>query len=72
MAVSTILVTTQMKTMPYVFMIQLWQKMFWKCFILNVKFSPFFRGMTLVIWDKNTTFVNEKSVLLISAEHCRI
>ena len=72
MAVSTILVTTQMKTMPYVFMIQLWQRMFWKCFIRNAKFSLFFRGITLVIRDKNTTFANERSVLLISAEHCRI
>ena len=26
----------------------------------------------LVILDKNITFANEKSVLLISAEHCRI
>lgn len=72
MAILTILVTTQMKTMPYVFMIQLWQRMFWKCFIRNAKFSLFFRGITLVIRDKNTTFANERSVFLISAEHCRI
>lgn len=35
-------------------------------------FLYFFRGITLVIRDKNTTFANEESVLLISAEHCRI
>ena len=53
-------------------MIQLWQRMFWKCFIRNAKFSLFFRGITLAMKEKNTTFANEKSVLLIDAEHCRI
>ncbi len=39
-------------------MIQLWQRMFWKCFILKLNFL--------------ITFADERSVLLISAEHCRI
>lgn len=38
-----------------------------RCLIFSI-----FRRITLVIRDKNTTFANKKSVLLISAEHCRI
>ncbi|RGM07622.1 hypothetical protein DXC34_18525 [Bacteroides stercoris] len=39
---------------------------------MEVRFSPFFSGIVLVMREKNTTFAHEKSVLLISAEHCRI
>ena len=35
---------------------------------LNVRFSPFFSGIVLVMREKKTTFVHEESVLLISAE----
>ena len=40
--------------------------------LLRSPIFSIFRGITLVIREKNTTFADEKSVLLISAEHCRI
>lgn len=38
-----------------------------RCLIFSI-----FRGIALVIRKKNIIFANEKSVLLIDAEHCRI
>ena len=38
-----------------------------RCWIFS-----FFREITLAMKEKNTTFANEKSVLLINAKHCRI
>ena len=41
-------------------------------FIKNQEEKYLFRGIVLVIRVENITFANEKSVLLISAEHCKI
>lgn len=38
-------------------------------FILNADFSLIFRKIVLSMKEKNTSFEDEKSALLISAEH---
>lgn len=50
-------------------MIQHWQRIFWMYFILNADFSLIFRKIVLSMKEKNTSFEDEKSALLISAEH---